>query len=377
MATTAKERRLSLRDIGEMAGTSASTVSRVLSGRGPVSKEAAERVLAAVRETGFVPNAAASALAQTQSALPGFLHNTIALADCKAPQGSAGWRKSYVISDAHEGVYDAAHELGIGVTVCRLDERELLGQAPPTAVSRVKADGLLVHPKRYLEYDVLRNVAPTVMYGTSTGWVSGFPVVEPDNRLGVASEIGYLYDLGHRRFEFVSQSLEPPDVHASYADRRDAFVAAMRRRACSGSVVNLEDAEAETIERYAADLAARPAGTAPTALVASQDQIASRILRGLAARGIRVPQEISVVGFDGTPYAEDSYPPLTTWSVDWHSVGRLALLTLVDLAQGKPVAMRTLVGGELQVRASTGPAPGKTVMGGGERECAQCGARNS
>ena len=363
MVTETTERKLSLRDIAELARTSASTVSRVLSGRGPVSKETTARVMEVVRETGFVPNTAASALAQTRSTRPGFIHNMIALADFRPAGRGADGSLSYVLAGAQEGVYDTAHELGIGVTVCRIDPGELLGEAPQTGLARVKADGLLVHPHRHLEYGVLHNVAPTVMYGAGAGWVSDFPVVEPDNRRGIVSEIAHLYDLGHRRFEFVSPSLEPPDVHPSYAERRDAFLAATRRRACLGNVVNLAGAEFETVERYAADLAARSASAAPTALVASQDQIASRIMHSLAARGMRVPQDISVVGFDGTPYAEGSYPPLTTWSVKWHAVGRLALNVLVDLAQGKTVAMRTLVGGELEVRRSSGPPP-KAARGG-------------
>ena len=157
-------------------------------------------------------------------------------------------------------------------------------------------------------------------------------------------------ELGHRRIDFISPYIEPPVVHIPFQVRRDAFESLTGEYGVQGRVVSLpESMEAN----YAAEFAAMNAEDRPTAIVVSSPSPSLRIMHALADLTVRVPDDVSVVAFDGTLAGSDGYPPMTTWDPDWRTIGRTALQTLVKVIAKESVPRQTLIGGELVLRKST------------------------
>ena len=102
-----------------------------------------------------------------------------------------------------------------------------------------------------------------------------------------------------------------------------------------------------------AALAARRGNGRPTALVASEDVTACRLVRALRGQGLRVPEDVSVAGFDGRIVEGEEDIRLTTWQVPWYELGRTAMRVLVDSIERESDATQTLIGGKLLVRETT------------------------
>ena len=343
------QKRLSLQDMARMADTSTATVSRVLSRRGDVKPELRERVLSVVRETGFVPNAHASAMAKKRFVRNGLVHRAIAMAVLGAKDGTFArlWDETY------EGILAMAHEMDLGVTLCLVKQEELLAGNPPAALTRIPCDGILSSHPVGVDVSKLRNVAPTVLIGGAPTRDSGLPSVLADDYLGIASLMDYLCGLGHARFEFVTVGLS----HLAYANRADAFRHQVERRGVRGQVA---EPISERYDEYASAFARRDVRTRPTALLISSDGPAVALLHALLRVGVRAPQDVSVVGFDGRTWGKDSVPPLTSWHVDWREVGRRGVRTLTELVAGENVPSQILIGGNVVERESAGPPPAGT-----------------
>jgi len=342
-----------LKDVAQLAGTSVSTVSRVLSGTGMIADETAERVRRAVRETGFVINRKRSAAARSRASR-GLKHNLIALAGCGYGEGDSP--APHPLAATNEGILAAAHEAGVAVGMFRVTLADLRSQVPPASLARAEVDAILVHTTRGMDHGFIGRIAPTVLYGASPGRACSLPVVESDNTVAVEAVLSHLWGLGHRRFDFVSHYLDAPMPHYAYVRRRDAFVAGLAERgAPAGRVVALPSFD---VEAYASEFCALPAHARPTAIVASNDGVALKLLAAFAARGVRVPQEVSVTGYDGYPLGQDVFPPLTTWCPNWGTLGRTAFRCVVERALGNDIPSHVLVGGRLEVRGSTGPPAG-------------------
>jgi len=311
-------RRPLLRDVASLAGTSTATVSRVLSGSGVISAQTAERVASAAKALGYVPNSAARILARRRDRMSGFVHQAVALVESSFSQAS--------VLGAHEGLHDAAAELGLAVITCRVSSEQMAGGVLPPALANVAVDGIVVHPRRCVEYGYLRKVAPVVAFIAPARAREGLPSVAPDNGAGMEALFNHLSGLGHRRFVFAADNLSGPHAHTAYVERRDALLALAGGGACE--VVDLGGDDA-AVAAFADGFMLRAVGERPGAIMAASDGIAIKIAHALAARGGRVPLDVSVTGFDGGPEAADSFPPLTTWRPDWSAVGRLAMRTLL------------------------------------------------
>jgi DNA-binding LacI/PurR family transcriptional regulator len=154
--------------------------------------------------------------------------------------------------------------------------------------------------------------------------------IDIDEEAAMDAVIGYLADLGHERFAFARQHAREAEV-----DRRpQAFSAAVRRRALHEVAL-------------AAD---------PTAICCMNDGVAIDLMDSLERRGLRVPEDVSVAGFDDVPLASHNRIRLTTVRQDAGAMGtRAAELLLAAVNDGRHVERRELVRGELIVRESTGP----------------------
>jgi LacI family transcriptional regulator, galactose operon repressor len=370
-------RRPVLSDVAKLAQTSTATVSRVLSGRGAVAKSTADRVNEAVEATGFVLNQRRSAAARTRRMPRDLKHGTIGflLFGEDAPSANLAHLHENVrgmILDAALAAGDAAD---VRIQVCRMTGSELERGVIPQSVAGARLDGLVAQSAPIRNYAILEKVAPVVCFGSHPTPACTIPSVEPENAQALDVVIQSLFELGHRRYAFMMDSRRGRPPHQSYLMRLRAFQDSVEARGCTGEVHEAPRAEAD-IEEMLTAYTARPADERPTAFVCSTDGAASRMLSALAARGIRVPADVSVTGFDNLSIGEVLFPPLTTWAPDWGLVGRTCFEFLLARARGESVPLRTFVGGKLHVRASTGPA---AEMGDGARagEHAQVIVRSS
>jgi len=129
---------------------------------------------------------------------------------------------------------------------------------------------------------------------------------------------------------------------------------ALNQLGADGSIMDTERGGALSLARQIADM---PSVERPTALICTNDDHASEMANYLRASGLNIPEDISIVGFDGTSVGDEHASPITTWRVHWQEVGALALRTLLAMIRGEPVAARSLVGGELVDGGTTGSAP--------------------
>ncbi|MGV9271137.1 LacI family DNA-binding transcriptional regulator [Kitasatospora sp. NPDC003701] len=330
-----------MRDVARVAGVSKQTVSRVLNGSPAVRPETRTRVLAAVAELGYLPNQAARALTTGQTRTIGVIAYDVAdFGPANVVQGIAlaGQEAGYMVSVApmrslgHVPVREAAN---------RLLERSVDGLIT-IAPHRDIAEALLDLPRKVPVVAVDGSLDPLV------------PVIAADQREGSRRATEQLLHLGHRTVHH----LAGPSGWIAAEQRREGWLAAL---AAAGAPVPdplVGDWTAAAGYELGRVLAADPE---VTAVHAANDQMAIGLLRALHEAGRRVPDQVSVIGFDDVPEAAYTIPPLSTVRVNFADIGRRCISVLVEqLRSGLAVRPQRpwLLPSELVVRASTGRPPG-------------------
>ncbi|WP_353941152.1 LacI family DNA-binding transcriptional regulator [Streptomyces sp. HUAS MG91] len=328
----------SMADVARVAGVSSQTVSRVSNGFSGVNEETRERVLAAMRELDYRPNSAARALKRGQFHTIGVITFTLS---------TTGNVRTL------EGIATSAAQEGYAVTLMPVavpTQDEVRGAF--TRLGELAVDAVIVIMEVHLLDSGRLTLPPhvqVVVVDSDAG--DRFAVVDTDQAGGTRDAVRHLLDLGHGT---VWHLAGPSDSYA--AQRRTA---AWRRA--------LEDAgrpvpepargdwSAESGYRAGLELAGHPDCTA---VFAANDQMALGLLRALNERGRRVPDDVSVIGFDDIPESGSFLPPLTTVHQDFGEVGRRCVESaLRQVRQGAAERGTTLVPTRLVVRESTGPAP--------------------
>lgn len=324
-----------VRDVAERVGVSVSTVSRALSMPHLVSAKTRARVVAAAEELGYQPNQAARGL---RSGVTGNIG--LVVPDIENPY----------FGGMTKGVQDRARKSGYSVFIADSDEDvELEAEVIASIVKQV--DGILLASPRASAERILSIVGskPAVVLNRH---IDGLPSLLLDNAAGVVQVLDHLQALGHRRIAYAAS----PMSSWSGSER----VEEMRRQGELREgleVVFLGNFQPFVSGGYqAADLAV---ASGATALFAYNDLIAIGALERLRHRGIDVPGQMSVVGFDDVSFAELTFPTLTTVAVPLRGMGRRAvdaLTRLVTEGAGSGDSVRADV--ELQIRQSTAPPPG-------------------
>lgn len=335
----------SLEDVATRAQVSIATVSRVLSGSShPVRNATRERVLLAATELDFRPNALAKGLVTTRTNIFGVIVHDIS---------------DPYFAEIVRGLEDAARAAGYQVFVCSSDrdpDRELtyVRTLLSYSVDAIVLAGGVIEDRSY-QQELRRLLAgferergAVVTLAPHSYDASG---VILENREGAAAMTRHLLALGHRQIGFVAG---PPQIRSSRL-RRAGYRTALEK------ATQTFDARLEATGWFT------PSGGAAavselldrvpdlTAIFASSDAMAFGALKELADRGIAVPEEISVAGFDDVQMAAYVQPPLTTVRIPMYAVGRAgAEIAFEILAGGSPRPRRLAL--EIVERASTGPA---------------------
>jgi DNA-binding LacI/PurR family transcriptional regulator len=337
-------RRLTMKQIGQLVGVSQSTVSRVLSGAAsivPVAEDTRARILQVVAESGYTPNPLARALRGARTGLLGLIVRDIddpffgmAIAAITAVARDTGYNVvlGHVRSSAAEAI--ALREV---LEMGHCDGAILLGDLRDQ--TRLLGD-LVGHP--------------TPLVGIWQGRrARTIPVVNVDNRAGVAVAVQHLLELGHQRIAFLQGGRTGDGI-----ERRDAFLAAMRARDLDSADEYVQVADNAFSDAAMAMDRLLSLSRRPTAVLASTDVAAIGALKAASRAGLRVPDDLSLVGFDDIPLAEFVIPSLTTVHQPIDQIARASLQQLLKLiggAQPKP-RQQTLLP-SLVARDSTAPPP--------------------
>jgi DNA-binding LacI/PurR family transcriptional regulator len=307
-------------DVARLAGVSLQTVSRVLNDHPNVHPATREKVRAAIRKLEYRPNRAARTLATRHTRTLG-----VVSAD------SAAHGPASILAGIEEG----ARAAGYSVTVAALavlDGPGLAGAMGYLAGSGV--DGMVVVAPRSASTVPLRvpecGGIPVVSVGRALSGVHGRVAV--DHAAAARRATGYLLDLGHATVHHVSGPCSWPDMHERETGWRRALG---ERGAPAHPVLRGADLSARTGYRAGRSAAAAilGGGAEITALLCAGDHLALGAIRALQDTGLRVPEDVSVVGFDDIPESPYFGPPLTTVRQDYRALGRRALEMLVDLVE--------------------------------------------
>lgn len=315
-AAPARPRPPVMADVARLAEVSHQTVSRVLNDHPNVRPATREKVCAAIRQLGYRPNRAARCLATSRTGTLGVVG-----AD------SAAHGPACILA----GFERSARTAGYSVTVAALAAPDRGGVAD--AVWRLACAGVdgiaVVGPRDGCAESLCapRCGVPVVSIGSAMPAAAGS--VGVDNRAGARLATGYLLDLRHSTVHHVSGPESWPDLRERAAGWREALTA---RGLPAPAVLHVPDLSARSGYRAGcAAVAAVAERRAPiTAVLCAGDHLALGVIRALQDAGLRVPEDVSVVGFDDIPESAYFGPPLTTMRLDYHALGRRALETLVD-----------------------------------------------
>jgi DNA-binding LacI/PurR family transcriptional regulator len=314
---------------------SAVTVSRVANGHVSVSPQTRARVEEAMTELGYRANTAARALATGRFGTIG-----VVAFDLTATGNL------YIV----DAVIREAQQAGYAINLATVDDAvDARLQAAVRRLTNLAIDGLVVVEARILDAPSLRlpdNVPVVVAEGASD---VGYPAVGADHGAGATAAVEHLLTLGHRTVHHVSGLTDSyPAVR-----RKEAWQRALRRR--GREVPEPVGGDWSAASGYAAGLELLR-DPSVTAVFAANDQMAAGVLRAAAELGRRVPDEVSVVGYDDAEVAEFLTPPLTTVRQDLAGVGRHCVSVLLSAMRGEKLDWSTrLLAPELVIRSSTAP----------------------
>lgn len=354
---------ITIKDIAEKAGVSTCTVSRVLSNRGKkVSEATKKRVLSAARELDYRPNLMARGLVQRRTWQIGLIIPSL---------------QHPLMSQMIEGVHMAAKELGYSIISCatagdRKREAEYLDDLHTRGI-----DGLVWLPPSQANLEAAKKLGVNVPIIQGFRKIDGLaaPYIILDNIRGGFKATDHLIKLGHRRIAhfYAGGGEEGEERRMGYEQALNQAKIPVERELIIPTGFGWPFGYRVALQMKAKGLLS---GQAPvTACFACGDLTAWGAIQGFRSMGLRVPQDIAVVGFDGLPFCDDMEIPLTTIAQPGEEIGRLIVLYLHRMIEKEGEGVNSLIiDPELIVRASCGAESDylqkklikQGVIGGGE-----------
>ncbi len=330
-------------DVARLAGVSHQTVSRVLNAHPNVRPATRERVLTAIRELDYRPNTAARTLVTRRSQTLGVVSFDTTL---------------YGPASMLYGIEQAARSAGYYVSIASLSSLDV--RSVQEAVDRLReqaVEGVLVIAPQTSAVDALAHISAGVpVVGVGATAPAQVPMVAVDNAEGARIATRFLLDLGHRTVHHVAGPRSWLDGQARAEGWRSALAEA--RRSGSGAAqprMLSGDWSARSGCEAGRRLAADPE---VTAVFCANDHMALGLLWAFYEAGLRVPGDISVVGFDDIPESSYFVPPLTTVRQDFGELGRRGVELLVEQLSATPGGRtQVLVRPDMVVRRSTSSRP--------------------
>lgn len=302
--------RTTLKDVGDYVGTSAKTVSNVINGTGWVSEEMRQRVLAAIDELGYRPNAAAR---QLRSGRSGMI--SLAIPDLAQPY----------FAELASALVRAAEERSITVLVSQTNGQPEAERRMSNGIGVPVMDGLIMSALSLTSEDLAQrtDATPLVMLGEHIA-SNRYHHVTVDNEGGAFAATSHLLSTGRRRIAAIGAKTAIPKETADL--RLSGY-----RAALAAAGVDVDERLVCVVEQFdradgaAAATALVDSGLEFDAVFAFNDLLALGAMHELVSRGVRVPQDVAVIGFDDIEEGRYSSPALTTISPNKIAIARAAL----------------------------------------------------
>jgi LacI family transcriptional regulator len=337
-------RRATVHDVAQAAGVSVSAVSKVVRGAYGVSPQMRARVTAAIEELGYRPHAGARAMRGRSFTIG------VVLVELKSP----------FLPEVAQGISDELEQTPYEDVII------VTGVSPERQKRKIEAlldrqvDGLvLVAP--WLDVAWIENLAKSVPVVAVAlhGSPRYFDTVVDDDQLGARLVVDHLVEAGHRRI--VHTSMAPAETEStfvlSHTARRRGFEAAMRRHHLEPDVIETWYSEEGG---YRAALQAFDRVEPPTAIFAGADIAALGVLRAAEEQGLRVPEDLTVVGYDNIYMATIGRVSLTTVDQSGHLTGSASARLLLERIDGRTEPKQFVVAPRLFTRGTSGP-PARAV----------------
>ncbi len=332
--------RVSLKDVAARAGVSFQTTSKVLNGQGTVASETRQRILRAASELGYVPNALARSLSTRRSCTMGLIAST---------------GGDTVLSLCIGTIERTARQCGQAVILGSIAPDGHDGEEVIRSLLSRQVEGLLiVAPQLESQEQIGELIARRVPAVSTHPMPAGISSVQTDFYRAAVLAVEHLMALGHQRIGTITG----PMWRSAARFRLDGYREALTRAGLSFDPALVEEADWEIEGGYAATHRLLDRMPNLTAIYAQNDLMAVGVLSALHDRGLRVPDQCSVVGCDDLPFAAHTIPPLTTAIFPLQQMTQRAvslLLKLIRNPEMAPIHERLPV--SLVVRQSTAPPP--------------------
>ncbi|HEY0756497.1 MAG TPA: LacI family DNA-binding transcriptional regulator [Ktedonobacteraceae bacterium] len=309
------ERKLTILDIARIAGVSKSTVSRVLNQHARVNPETRERILHVIAEHDFAPSLNAKGL-RGQSQLIGMLVPALS------------WS---LILESIQGIAQvaerSAYEIILYSFMANKDFSDVLDRVMATRLTAGLLAMLQTQSTAHL-LELYRQGIPIVLVN-NIGLRTELPLVVADNYGGAYQAVRYLTSLGHRRIAYISGPFSLPCAH----DRYQGYCAALKDVGLTPDPALFQQGRFEIVSGRASTEALLELAEPPTAIFAANDEMAYGVLDVAKMHGLRVPEDLSVIGFDDIAPSASTHPALTTIRQPFREMGQCAaelLLSLLD-----------------------------------------------
>lgn len=312
-------RQPTIKDVAATAGVSFKTVSRVLNGEAHVREELRAKVKAAVEALGYHPSVAARGLIGAPSRLLAFLYDN----------PNFGY-----VTEAELGILRGCRSAGYYVAVEPVVSGPDIGDQIDRILSSLRVDGVILTPPLS---DDPATIAAIEQRGVrcvriaAREEISGYPNISVDDAQGAYTLTSRMLDLGHRHIAFV----KGPPEHGASQWRIDGYRRAMRDRGIEVVEALVATGDFTFESGFAAAQTLLQAKPRPTAVFASNDQMALGVMAAALEAGLDLPKELSIGGFDDIRVARMSWPPLTTVRQPIADMCAAAAEMLIEAAGGR------------------------------------------
>ena len=328
--------KVGIKDIAAETGVSIATVSHALRNPDRVSDETRRKVLAAASRAGYIPNRMAASLRTARSG------NIVVI----IPDVTDSLNGKII-----SGIESVARDRGYSVLLGNTQGSEKLEKEFASMTASGQADGIILMSHRMpVDTSSAVNGYPPLVSGCEFTGVSGVPFVGVDDREAAKEAVDHLLEYGHRRIAVITGDMSSASSRFRLQGFREAMAAA-RLDVKENWVMhgNYLPADGEAAARKLIMQKDRP-----SAIFCFSDEMAMGCMHALNEQGFSVPGDMSVIGFDGIPFARYASPPLTTIAQPTKAIGAACANILFDLIEDKkPASMKTYLPHQLVVREST------------------------
>lgn len=333
--------RMTITEIAEMAGVSKKTVSRYFNHADLLSGETRAKIEAVIADTGFVPNAQARALALQRNFLVALIHDN-------SDRG--------VFELVEAGMTEALEGSELALVLQPMAARDAAVRLR-AFIDRLRPTGVVLLPPLSEREDLAEICANAQVRCVRLGRVRGDHGLACDDRSAMATLITWLVRLGHNRIGFIGG----PESSLTAQQRELGYLDAMADHGLDRGPSLIVAGDNTFESGISAGRLLLEVSPRPTVVVACNDEMANGVLHAATQAGITVPADLSVVGFDDTPLAARTLPPLTSMSVPWiamahEAVARIAKgLSQPDAAAGFEAEL--IIRDSVMPAATAGTAP--------------------